>query len=499
MKLIFDGRNDYKRFYDLLENSVVTFSMKNVNNGVYKVANKDGEIIKVDNNGNDEWYVQYNWEVNDTNELGQFEGEFKIKFLDDCTHIIVPIKENLYINVLTSFTKGDIEENNNLIDGDGCLIYCDVTEPFTGGTVSGSTEFLSGITVLGNIFSGNTNLNNLFLNIDENIISGVLNGSDLILNRVNGEIITISGFTSNIDVYTTGVTLSGNTLIFNRNDNNDYEIDLTPIIGGTDTFVTGGTFNNDILTLERNDNINIDISGFTDYYTTGVTWNRVNTATFERNDGNNYNLTIDDLHIDNFSANTISSGSTNLIDVINNISSQYSANTFTTESTLSGTTAIFNRNDGNNYTLDLSGLSGTTVTDFSLDCFTNELTLEQSNGDNYNVDLSCLLSGITDIYTTGITLSGDTLIFNRNDGNNYNVKLNLSTWTLDFTSGSLTVNLYAPFNLSINSITNIVNVPTTTILVNAVVYTLGNPILQGNTITITVSISSVINLGIEYV
>jgi hypothetical protein len=442
MKLIFDGRNDYKRFYDLLENSVVTFSMKNVNNGVYKVANKDGEIIKVDNNGNDEWYVQYNWEVNDTNELGQFEGEFKIKFLDDCTHIIVPIKENLYINVLTSFTKGDIEENNNLIDGDGCLIYCDVAEPFTGGTVSGSTEFLSGITVLGNIFSGNTELNDIFLNIDENIVSGVLNGDDLILSRENGEIITISGFTSNIDIYTTGITLSGNTLIFNRNDNNDYEIDLTPIIGGTNTFITGGTFNNNILTLERNDNINIDISGFTDYYTTGVTWNGVNTATFERNDGNNYNLTIDDLHIDNFSANTITSGSTNLIDVINNISSQYSANTFTTGSVLSGTTVIFTRNDNQTYNLDLSTLSGTTVTDFSLDCNTNELNLQQSNGDNYNVDLSCLLSGMstTDIFTTGSTLSGGTAIFNRNDGNNYTLDLSSltgSTSTITGTTGSV--------------------------------------------------------------
>jgi hypothetical protein len=176
MKLIFDGRNDYKRFYDLLENSVVTFSMKNVNNGVYKVANKDGEIIKVDNNGNDEWYVQYNWEVNDTNELGQFEGEFKIKFLDDCTHIIVPIKENLYINVLTSFTKGDIEENNNLIDGDGCLIYCDVAEPFTGGTVSGSTEFLSGITVntltINNGTSPATNIVDSYQQYSADIVAG---------------------------------------------------------------------------------------------------------------------------------------------------------------------------------------------------------------------------------------------------------------------------------------------------------------------------------------
>jgi hypothetical protein len=189
MKLIFDGRNDYKRFHDLLENSVVTFSMKNVNNGVYKVANKEGKITKVTIGDIDEYYVEYDWIVNDTNELGQFEGEFKIKFLDDCSHIIVPIRENLYVNVLTSFTKGDIEENNNLIDSDGCLIFCD-DYLFTGGTVSGSTEFLSDV----NICEGDLYVHNILgcspitinnnLEVDENLFT--ISGETKFLNTLTG-------------------------------------------------------------------------------------------------------------------------------------------------------------------------------------------------------------------------------------------------------------------------------------------------------------------------
>jgi len=76
--------------------------------------------------------------------------------------------------------------------------------------------------------------------------------------------------------------------------------------------------------------------------------------------------------------------------------------------------------------------------------------------------------------------------------------LNLATWTLDFTAGTLTVDLYAPFNLSIDVVTNIVNAPTTTILVNAGAYVLGDPILQGDEITVTVNIAGVINLEVEY-
>jgi len=75
--------------------------------------------------------------------------------------------------------------------------------------------------------------------------------------------------------------------------------------------------------------------------------------------------------------------------------------------------------------------------------------------------------------------------------------LNSVTWTIDFTS-LLTVTIYAPFNLAINTVTNIVNSPTTTILVNAAPYTLTNPILQGNTITISVNTAGVINLGVLY-
>jgi hypothetical protein len=63
------------------------------------------------------------------------------------------------------------------------------------------------------------------------------------------ERITINTLSSFIDkdIFTTGTTLSGNTILFDRNDIfNAYSVDLTPMLSGfstTDTYVTGGTYN----------------------------------------------------------------------------------------------------------------------------------------------------------------------------------------------------------------------------------------------------------------
>lgn len=64
---------------------------------------------------------------------------------------------------------------------------------------------------------------------------------------------------------------------------------------------------------------------------------------------------------------------------------------------------------------------------------------------------------------------------------------------------ALTIDIYAPYDLKINSVTNILNSPTTTILVGGSAYTLGNTITTGQKITITVSIAAVVRLNINKV
>jgi hypothetical protein len=327
-----DGRLDYKKFHNLLENATATFSMKNTDNGVFKIINKESQIVEVLNGDNPEFYIQYNWNVNDTLESGLFEGQFRIDFLDECSYIIVPIREKLYINILSSFTKAEIEENNNLIDSDSCLIYCQEYQ-FTGGTVSGTTEFLSDV----NICEGDLYVHN------------ILGCSPITINNnleVDEDLFTISGETRFLN------TLTGTTAYFDNIFSGN--TDLSQLI--INTFTTGGTYSNNSITLTRNDNVNIVITGITDYFTTGSTFDsNTKIATFNRNDGNNYTLdlstlstvdtfvtgftydgvntftieqnegkpdlstTINDLILNSLSATTIFSGGTLLQTIIENI------------------------------------------------------------------------------------------------------------------------------------------------------------------------------------
>jgi hypothetical protein len=61
---------------------------------------------------------------------------------------------------------------------------------------------------------------------------------------------------------------------------------------------------------------------------------------------------------------------------------------------------------------------------------------------------------------------------------------------------TLTVDFYAPYDLKINTISTVLNSPTTTILDDGAAYTLTNTIIKGSKITVTVNTAAVINLNI---
>jgi hypothetical protein len=61
---------------------------------------------------------------------------------------------------------------------------------------------------------------------------------------------------------------------------------------------------------------------------------------------------------------------------------------------------------------------------------------------------------------------------------------------------ALTVDFYAPYNLKINTITNVLNAPSITILDDGAAYTLGSTIAIGSKITVTANTASVVNLNV---
>ena len=106
MQIVKDGRNDFRNFMEDLENAVITFSMRNEGDGTLKIASKPAYIVQklMDNpDAPVEYYIYYQFTASDTKKSGRFLGEFSVTTAQG--GLIVPIRENLYINVTDSFIK----------------------------------------------------------------------------------------------------------------------------------------------------------------------------------------------------------------------------------------------------------------------------------------------------------------------------------------------------------------------------------------------------------
>jgi hypothetical protein len=115
MRPIENSNLDYNKFMTMLENSAITFSMRNKYTGVYKVANKTGGIVlrkkRVNVSQRDEYYIYYKFLKKDTNTAGEYVGSFNIDFLGDETgNLVVPIQEDLNIVIIDSFVKTTITQ-----------------------------------------------------------------------------------------------------------------------------------------------------------------------------------------------------------------------------------------------------------------------------------------------------------------------------------------------------------------------------------------------------
>tara|TARA_R110000803_G_scaffold47634_3_gene99274 strand:+ start:5244 stop:8387 length:3144 start_codon:yes stop_codon:yes gene_type:complete len=222
-------------------------------------------------------------------------------------------------------------------------------------------------------------------------------------NNNSGDTFNVTGVT---DTFVTGTTFTSNEGTLTRNDgseifklsggtnvtlsnpsSNQIKIDVT-IPTDTNTFVTGGTYSDstNIITLDRNDAVSLNITGLTNTYVTGGTvsisaTDNTNSGTiglfYKDSDGTPRTLPFED---------TFTSGGT-----YNN-----------------GTKLItFDRNDGNNYNISLSSISTTNtyVTGFTYND-ANTFTLERNEGES---DLTATINSVTGFTVNGnLVVTGDT-------------------------------------------------------------------------------------------
>ena len=112
------------------------------------------------------------------------------------------------------------------------LIYSGDTADYTGTTVWATSE-------------------------DSARVKGILYANILNVNSITGAGAT--GFTNTV---TTGATLNGNVIEFNRSDlDNAYDVDLTPILSGSTTLWSGSTGTNSLVPSNQTDNIAYGTAG----------------------------------------------------------------------------------------------------------------------------------------------------------------------------------------------------------------------------------------------
>lgn len=102
MELINDGRDDFDKFYQMIQNAVITFTMTHVDTGVIKISNSKNVFVSPkEDTCDDEYFIYYKWDVRDTKLKGKFSGKFTIKFDEyfGGGSLIVPIQEELIIYI----------------------------------------------------------------------------------------------------------------------------------------------------------------------------------------------------------------------------------------------------------------------------------------------------------------------------------------------------------------------------------------------------------------
>jgi hypothetical protein len=108
LELINDGRNDFHKFHEMVQNAIIYFTMTDVITGVKRIAKKETGIQLVLPQSDcvgEEFYLIYQFTEKETSVAGRYAAQFTIEFLDGSGTLIVPIREELFVSVLDGSIK----------------------------------------------------------------------------------------------------------------------------------------------------------------------------------------------------------------------------------------------------------------------------------------------------------------------------------------------------------------------------------------------------------
>jgi hypothetical protein len=103
MMVVRDGRAGYQQLMQDLEVSTIFFTMIEEATGIPKIVSAPCEIVSLilPEGAAPEYYIYFKFTERDTNTPGRYSGQFLIQ--NDEGNLILPIREELYINIQDSF------------------------------------------------------------------------------------------------------------------------------------------------------------------------------------------------------------------------------------------------------------------------------------------------------------------------------------------------------------------------------------------------------------
>ena len=74
MEIVNDGRGDFRKYFDSIQNADIYFTMTNVDTSVIKISNAPCYIKEKEDGGcSEEYVICYDWQKRDTKEKGTYE------------------------------------------------------------------------------------------------------------------------------------------------------------------------------------------------------------------------------------------------------------------------------------------------------------------------------------------------------------------------------------------------------------------------------------------
>lgn len=103
LRVVKDGRAGYQQLMEDLAVSTIFFTMIDVETGIPKIVSAPCSIVPLilPVGATPEYYVYFQFSSRDTNTPGRYQGQVLIK--NDEGNLILPIREELYINIQPSF------------------------------------------------------------------------------------------------------------------------------------------------------------------------------------------------------------------------------------------------------------------------------------------------------------------------------------------------------------------------------------------------------------